>query len=59
MKTTKYAVDAFRFYKEFETEEEARACFEEVKNNFTYCELKKIEKTITYQYSQSIKIFRK
>lgn len=56
---TKYAVSGFRFDKEFLTEAEARACFEEVKESFTYCELKKIRETALGYYSRSIEIFRK
>ena len=59
MKNTKYAVDTFRFHKEFETLEEAKKCFEEVKENFNYCKLVRIEKTPTYQYNESLKIFRR
>ena len=56
---TKYAVTAFRFYKEFLTEGEARACFEKIKNDFTYCELKRIRETILGYYATSHEIFRK
>ena len=56
---TKYAVTAFRFYKEFLTEGEARTYFEEIKNDFTYCELKRIRETILGYYATSLEIFRK
>ena len=55
----KYIVEGFKFYKEFATEEEARKCFEEVKNGFNYCELKAAEVTPTAYYAKSIEIFRK
>lgn len=54
---TTYAVSGFRFDKEFTSEAEARACFEEVKTNFTYCELKKVSRTSSRYYSTSIEIF--
>lgn len=54
----KYAVTGFKFYKEFATEAEARACFEAVKAGFTYCELKRIENR-GYYYAESIEIFCK
>ena len=54
---TTYAVSGFRFDKEFASEAEARACFEEVKMNFTYCELKKVSRTSTRYYATSIEIF--
>ena len=54
-----YIVSAFRFFKGFDNEEEARACFEEVKNDFTYCELKKARKMNGYYYAESLEIFMK
>ena len=36
----KFVVDAFRLWKEFEDEQTAREFFNEVKDNYTYCELK-------------------
>ena len=56
---TKYAVSAFKFDKEFLTEAEARACFEEVKDSFTYCELKRVDRSDTRYYATSLAIFRK
>ena len=55
----KYAVSAYKFDKEFATEKEARACFEEIKTRFTYCELKKVDENADRYYSRSIEIFRK
>ena len=59
MTKTTYTVTAFRHNKEFITEKEARAHFEKVKHNFTYCELKEITKNDTHYYSKSLEIFRK
>jgi len=56
---TKYAVTAFRFYKEFTNKRKAEACFEKVKHNFTYCELKKVNNTAESYYAESLKIFTK
>lgn len=41
----KYTISAFGFYKEFTNKRKAKACFEKVKHNFTYCELKKVNNT--------------
>ena len=56
---TKYAVSAFRVYREFATETEARAYFESVKHSFTYCELKRVTESSTCYRSESIEIFYK
>ena len=56
---TKYAVSGFRFEKEFDSEKEARNFFNEVKQNFTYCELKKVDKNSARHRSESIEIFYK
>lgn len=55
----KYIISGFKFYKEFNNEDEARNCFEAVKTNFTYCELKVVETSSTNYYAESIEIFRK
>ena len=55
----KYTITGFRFEKDFTNEEEARAYFNEVKQNFTYCELKKFDRDATRYYAESIEIFRK
>lgn len=55
----KYIVDGFKFHKEFTNEAEARKCFEEVKHNFNYCELKVAEITPAAYYAKSIEIFWK
>lgn len=55
----KYIVEGFKFYKEFTMEAEARKYFEEVKNDFNYCELKAAEITPAAYYAKSIEIFRK
>ena len=55
----KYVVTGFRFEREFTTEARARACFNVVKHNFTYCELKKINEDGTRYYAESIEIFTK
>ena len=54
-----YAVSAYKVDKEFATENEARAYFEEIKNNFTYCELKAVDRNSSRYYSRSIEIFYK
>ena len=56
---TKYVVSGFRFYEEFLSQSRAKARFDEVKNNFTYCELKKVHETASGYYSTSLEIFRK
>ena len=55
----KYAVSNSIFYEEFHTEAEARTRFEEIKNDFTYCELKWIRETPLGYYSRIIEFFRK
>lgn len=55
----KYVVTGFRFDREFTDERAARACFNAVKHNFTYCELKKVDENATRYYAESIEIFRK
>ena len=56
---TKYAVSAYKVYREFATETEAKAYFESIKHSFTYCELKRVtESSICYR-SESVEIFRK
>lgn len=55
----KYIISGFKFYKEFNSENEARNCFEAVKTNFTYCELKVANISSTNYYAKSIEIFRK
>lgn len=55
----KYIVTAFRFYKGFDNLEEAEKCFEENKNDFTYCELKEIVEIEKYYYARSLKTFVK
>ena len=56
---TKYTITGFHFFEDFTTETRARARFEEVKNRFTYCELKKVIDTDTYYRAESIEIFTK
>ena len=56
---TKYAISGFRFYEEFLSESKAKARFDEVKDRFTYCELKKIRETQLGYYATSLEIFRK
>ena len=58
-KMTKYVVTAYKVEREFTTEERARAYFNEVKHNFTYCELKKVDEDGTRYYAESVEIFRK
>ena len=54
-----FVVSAYKIYEEFKTEKEARAYFNRVKKNFTYCELKVVDDN-GYRYrSQSIEIWRK
>lgn len=55
----KYVVTGFRFNKEFTNEIEAKAFFNTVKHNFTYCELKKIDENGVRYYAESLKIFIK
>ena len=55
----KYVVTGFRFDREFTNEKEARACFNAVKHNFTYCELKKVDDNATYYYATALEIYRK
>ena len=55
----KYVVTGFRFNREFTNEIEAKACFNAVKYNFTYCELKRVDENGTRYYAESLKIFRK
>ena len=55
----KYVVSAYKFYEEFTTEREARTCFDRVKHNFTYCELKRVTENATRYYADSIEIFYK
>lgn len=54
-----YEISGFRFNEVFATEAEALKRFEEVKHNFTYCEVKKVEQTDKYYRAESIKIFYK
>lgn len=54
---TTYAVSGFRFYEEFLSKSKAKARFDEVKDRFTYCELKKVSRTSTRYYATSIEIF--
>ena len=56
---TKYVVTGFRFNREFTNEIEAKTCFNAVKYNFTYCELKKFDRDAARYYAESIEIFRK
>jgi hypothetical protein len=56
---TKYTITGFHFFEDFTTEARARARFEEVKNRFTYCELKKVIDTDTYYRAESIEVFTK
>ena len=54
-----YEVSAFRYIAKFDDENKARADFERVKNNYTYCELKEVKQdSIAYQ-SHSLEIFLK
>lgn len=55
----KYTITGFRFEKDFANEKEARAYFNKVKPNFTYCELKKVDEDGTHYYAESLEIFRK
>ena len=55
----KYIVDAYKVFEEFTTERGARAYFEEIKHNHTYCELKKATVTDNRYYAKSLEIFRK
>lgn len=54
-----YIVSAYKFNAKFTTEAEAKTCFDGVKNNFTYCELKKVANNNGYYYAESIEIFLK
>lgn len=56
---TKYVITGFRFEEEFPTEAKARNRFEEVKERFTYCELKKVDHNAHRYYAESIEIFTK
>ena len=55
----KYAVSAYKVYEEFATEKEARAYFNRVKHNFTYCELKRVTESDYCYRSESVEIFTK
>ena len=55
----KYIVTAYNFEKTFANEEEARNCFEEVKINFTYCEMKKVENINGNHCGEAIEIYSK
>lgn len=55
----KYIVTAYKFEKTFTNEEDARNCFEEVKTNFTYCEMKKVEIINGHYYGKAIEIYSK
>lgn len=55
----KYIVTAYKFEKTFANEEEARNCFEEVKTNFTYCEMKKVENINGNHCGEAIEIYSK
>lgn len=55
----KYIVTAYRFERVFANEEEARNCFEEVKTNFTYCEIKKVENINGHHHGEAIEIYHK
>ena len=55
----KYVVTGYKVEREFTTEERARAYFNEIKHNFTYCELKKVDEDGTRYYAESIEIFTK
>ena len=54
-----YRVDAFRVFDEFNTYADAEQRFNELVNTgkYGYVELAKVEKTDTYEYGSSVKIF--
>jgi hypothetical protein len=54
-----FVVSAYKTYEEFKTQKEARAYFNKIKKNFTYCELKAVDDNGHRYYSQSIEIWRK
>ena len=51
-----YAIDAMRYHATFKDEDTARKCFEEVKELFSYCELKEIIEVRGHYYAQSLAI---
>ena len=55
----KYEINAFRYHATVESLDLARAIFDEVKRNFTYCELKEIFNLNGNYYAKSIEIYYK
>lgn len=55
----KYVVTGYKVEREFTNEIEAKACFNAIKYNFTYCELKRVDENGTRYYAESLQIFRK
>lgn len=54
-----YKVTAYKFERYFNTEEEALQCFNEVKHNYTYCEVDRVTHENGYYYGESIEIYYK
>jgi hypothetical protein len=53
----KYEISGFKFDEVFTDKAEAIKRFEEVKKNFTYCELKEVLNETPYYYARSIKVY--
>lgn len=53
----KYVVTAYKVYEEFATEVQARKWFEMFKENFRYCELKKVTDDAHGWYAESLAIY--
>lgn len=54
-----YEISGFKFFEVYDNKEDALKRFEEVKNGFTYCEVKLVKETDGYYRSESIKIYGK
>lgn len=52
-----YTVEGFNFYREFNSEDEAWACFMENHRKMHYCEIKEVENTPFFHYAKSLKIY--
>ena len=53
----KYVVTAYKVYEEFATETQARKWFEMFKEDFRYCELKKVTDDARGWYAESLEIY--
>lgn len=54
---TKYVVTAYKVEREFNDKWEAQEYFEEVKRDFTCCELKEVHEGNGRYYAKSLEIF--